>query len=294
MSDDLAARCRDTLRRCIDETQRADRHILFGLTTALELHMVPVPEECSLDTTKLHSVASIRGRRMNSTTMVAHVWAEFDGNAQVQLTPTVYTLDLMHTWAQMARFVDLARFVALTDAIVLRMMMDGHDDPLRRLHDFLERSSSFAGKLFCRMALQLARMDVRSPQETMCRLVLVRHGVPCPETNYVVPGMTFRSGAEMTLDMAWPSARVAVEYDGDHHRTDKRQWRRDREKRERLRLDGWIVFVVTADALRDDDSRALFAFRVARLLVGHGVPVDFHVAAQPLRKLCRIPRKTRR
>ncbi|PJM73865.1 hypothetical protein CS006_01460 [Bifidobacterium primatium] len=290
MSKTLATKRQSTLQRCIEETRNGKRKILFGLTTALELQMVPVPEQCRLDTDRLHSVASTRGRRMSSKTMASHVWTEFDGPSQIRLSPSIYVLDLVHTWAQMARFVDLEQFIALTDAVIFRMMMDGKRDPLQRMSEFLEQSSSFAGKLFCRMALRLAQENVYSPQETICRLALVCHGVPCPETNYVVPGLTFRSGAAMTVDMAWPEARVAVEYDGDHHRTDKRQWRRDQEKRELLRLHGWIVLVVTADALKDAESRAYFAFQVSRLLISRDVRVDFLIEARPLEKMCRLPR----
>ncbi|MBT1167230.1 hypothetical protein [Bifidobacterium simiarum] len=293
LSEALVIRRQDTLQRCIEATKHSERRILFGLTTALALQMVPIPERCQLDTGMLHSVASTRSRRIASKTMVAHVWVAFDDSSQIRLSPTIYTLDLIHTWAQMARFVDLEQFIALTDAIVFRMTVNGTKDPLRHMREFLERSSPFSGKLFCRMALQLARENVYSPQETMCRLALVCHGVPCPETNYAVSGMTFQSGVEMTVDMAWPQARVAVEYDGDHHRTDKRQWRRDQKKREQLRLHGWIILVVTADALQDDESRAYFAFQVARMLISRGVDLTFHIRPKPLERLCRSPRKAR-
>ena len=40
---------------------------------------------------------------------------------------------------------------------------------------------------------------------------------------------------------------MAVEYDGDQHRTDRRQWREDRERDAALRAEGWEVIRVTAD-----------------------------------------------
>ena len=64
--------------------------------------------------------------------------------------------------------------------------------------------------------------------------------------------MTFRSGAPVTLDLAWPEFKVAIEYDGDHHRTNKTQWRRDQEKRSKLVARQWITFVATAANLADE------------------------------------------
>ncbi|PWG60636.1 hypothetical protein DF200_01835 [Bifidobacterium catulorum] len=287
MSEDLASRKLSTLRRCLEETQRRGRQMLFGLTTALELHMVPLPERCSLDVTMLHSVASARGKRMASKNVIPHIWPLFDASSQIRLLADVYVLDLVHTWAQMARFVPLEQFVVLTESIAMRMSLDGYANPLQRMRNLTETAPSFRGRLLCSMALRIARPNVMSPQETKCRLVLICHGVPCPVTNHTVSGMTFLSGAPMTVDMAWPEAKVAVEYDGDHHRTDKRQWRRDQEKREHLQAKGWIVYVVNADVLQDDETRAYFAFRVARMLISRDVPVDFTIRARPLRDLCR-------
>jgi len=47
------------------------------------------------------------------------------------------------------------------------------------------------------------------------------------------------------LDLAWPELRVAVEYDGDHHR-DRTQHSRDLARHNRLRALGWTVLQVDA------------------------------------------------
>jgi len=44
----------------------------------------------------------------------------------------------------------------------------------------------------------------------------------------------------------YPVLRIAIEYDGDHHRT-SRQWRIDRTRRQLLEDAGWIVLEFTAD-----------------------------------------------
>lgn len=77
----------------------------------------------------------------------------------------------------------------------------------------------------------------------------------------------------MTADMAWPEYRIAVEYDGDYHRTDKAQWGRDQEKRSRPLGRGWMVFVATAASIQDESAAAEFTFAVARVLKLKGARV---------------------
>ena len=71
--------------------------------------------------------------------------------------------------------------------------------------------------------------------ESETRITTTQYGLPRAVTNYTVPGATFSNGEPITLDLAWPEFRVAIEYDGDHHRTDKAQWRRDNDKMNRLK-----------------------------------------------------------
>ena len=124
-----------------------------------------------------------------------------------------------------------------------------------------------------------------SPKESEERLSLVAHGIPQPVANYVVPDAAFASGAPITLDLAWPEFKVAVEYDGDHHRTSKTQWRRDQEKRGMLVGRRWLVFIATAASIANEDARAEFAFNVARALASRGAVFEFHVVAMSLEEL---------
>ncbi|MGN9765979.1 endonuclease domain-containing protein [Micromonospora sp. SD12] len=48
------------------------------------------------------------------------------------------------------------------------------------------------------------------------------------------------------VDLAWPTLRVAVEYDGDHHR-ERAHFRQDVARLDALRAAGWIVLRFTAD-----------------------------------------------
>jgi very-short-patch-repair endonuclease len=68
--------------------------------------------------------------------------------------------------------------------------------------------------------------------------------------------------------MGWPELMVAVEYDGDQHPPDRRQYVRDVRRLEQLNRLGWIVVrVVKEDSPRQVVRRVreAVAFRQSRL-----------------------------
>jgi len=93
--------------------------------------------------------------------------------------------------------------------------------------------------------LELVDAGAQSPRETWLRLTLVDAGLPRPQTQIPV-----NSPSHVTtyyLDMGWEDAMVAVEYDGDHHRTDRWQHNKDVIRLEELERLGWIVIRVLAE-----------------------------------------------
>jgi len=51
------------------------------------------------------------------------------------------------------------------------------------------------------------------------------------------------------LDMGWPDMKIALEYEGDHHRNDRWQFNRDITRTEELQELGWTVIrVIAAEA----------------------------------------------
>jgi hypothetical protein len=98
----------------------------------------------------------------------------------------------------------------------------------------------------------IAAADPRaeSPRESMLRWLLLDGDLPAPVPQYVVRDR--RGGFVGRLDLAWPDARIAVEYDGDHHR-ERLQHSRDLRRHNDLRALGWTVIQVDAAALRDSD-----------------------------------------
>ena len=94
-------------------------------------------------------------------------------------------------------------------------------------------------------ALQLVDAGAQSPRESYLRLLLIDAGLPCPQTQIPVLGV---DGIPVAyLDLGWEDCRVAVEYDGEHHRTDRRQYVKDIRRLEMLERMGWIVVRVVAE-----------------------------------------------
>ncbi|WP_241217084.1 hypothetical protein [Bifidobacterium goeldii] len=294
MSAGLELRRLETIERCTAVAKRLGRPLLFGMTTSLMLQSVPLPEHCNLDMNALHTVSSSKSRRIRirDASLRSHVWTPMSLTIPVRINDYVFALDLFHTWAQLAVHVPLETLVVLGDSVVTAVagnpsLAKGRDASgvYRDFVNFANPLPSRRGSAACAKASRLVLPGSGSPKESACCLMLRRYGLPCPERGYVIPRMTFRSGVPMTLDMAWPKALVAVEYDGDQHRTDKWQWRRDQEKRDRARARGWLIFVATSMTLDDDAASVEFAFSIARQLVLRGVPCDFQLVAMSLERL---------
>ena len=105
-------------------------------------------------------------------------------------------------------------------------------------------STAGRGCRVARRAAGLVRPRVDSPMETRLRLLLVLAGLPEPVTGRTVYDET---GWVATPDLVYPHHRIAIEYDGDHHRTERRQWRHDKVRCRRLRDLGWELLECTAD-----------------------------------------------
>ena len=103
-----------------------------------------------------------------------------------------------------------------------------------------------------RAALPLVDAGAASPKETWLRLLVVRAGLPTPETQ--IPVVKHYRTVAM-LDMGWEALMVALEYDGDQHRTSRRQYVRDLRRLKELEDCGWIVIRVIAEDRPQDIIR---------------------------------------
>ncbi len=118
------------------------------------------------------------------------------------------------------------------------------DEIDRRLREW----GRFAGCARLRAALPAVRSGVESPKETETRLLMLSAHLPEPVVQHEI-----RRGGEVIArsDLAYPALRIAIEYEGDGHRTDRGQWRRDIQRQRELEDLGWVVIRVTQLDLRD-------------------------------------------
>lgn len=148
-----------------------------------------------------------------------------------------------HAWLLMAHTLPADELVVLGDAMLRRV---GSLSTEERLQEAVARCPPRTrGVRRLREALPLLRAGTDSSMETRARMVLVRDGLACPEVNQDV-----RDDAGVFLarpDMIYRAEKVAIEYDGDVHRTDRAQWRRDIARRQALEAAGWRVVTATAD-----------------------------------------------
>jgi len=110
---------------------------------------------------------------------------------------------------------------------------------MRRL---LQRYYRRRGVIQLRQLVPLVDGRAESGGESWTRLELRDRGLPPPELQHwvCVEGVpTYR------LDLAYPRARVAIEYDGEEFHSSPEARERDRVRRAWLRDHGWTVIVVT-------------------------------------------------
>lgn len=171
------------------------------------------------------------------------------------------------TWFMFSRFLELEDLVILGDATMRRktlhetLTLDDFFELIVRIEHYAHRNGIRPPKGIdhCRKALELMEEHTDSVMESALRLTLERHGLPRPAVNLPVQ---LPDGSLIYLDLAFPDAMVAVEYDGEHHRA---QWEQDSLRRFRIEEAGWVyVQVVNIGFITDSDKR-----RVAELVASH-------------------------
>ena len=100
------------------------------------------------------------------------------------------------------------------------------------------------GIMRARQAIELFDAGAQSPRESWLRIVLIQAGLPRPRTQ--IPVFDGFGDVVAYLDMGWEDVKVAVEYDGEQHRNDRRQYTWDVRRLEMLENLGWIVIRVVA------------------------------------------------
>ncbi|MEV0397372.1 DUF559 domain-containing protein [Polymorphospora rubra] len=163
-------------------------------------------------------------------------------------TPTRTAFDL-------GRLLPRVDAVVAVDALLARRLVR-----LDTLAGYLAAHPPCPGIRQLRQVLAIAEPLSGSPMETMLRLVLVDGGAPRPAAQFEVHDSQGRFVGR--VDLAYPRWRIAIEYEGDHHR-ERTQFRRDVARLNDLRACGWLVLRFTADDVLRHPDRIIALVRQA-------------------------------
>ena len=244
---------------------RLDARTFFSHSTAAALIGMPLPWSLSSDTeleicvfqpARAPQLANVRSHEVKPT-----------GQAVVNIDG-LRCIAPEDAWAQMANTLSLEGLVIAADWLVTGDEPYSGKTPLSSVEALdcaIGRHGRMRGVRKLRLARDLTRYGSLSPQETRLRLLLSESRFPEPALNYRVRDA---SGDVLAMvDLAYPERRVAIEYLGDHHRTDIHTYRKDIRRRDILAIAGWSVLFTTADDLQDP---RLFLTHLRRQLASTG------------------------
>ena len=232
---------------------------VFSHRSAALIHRLPLPAwarpaDVEVSVFEPARPPQLAGVVSHQLTADDHRWQIVDG---------LRVVSPQDAWAQLSSLLPIGDLVAIGDYLITG------DEPYSRkspplvradLEAAVRRHGRRRGVQGLRRALERVRYGALSPQESRLRLALEDAGLASPQLNHVVRSNDGER-VEAMIDLAYPGALVAIEYLGDHHRTDRTVYRSDIHRREWLVERGWhVVFVTAADDFAD------VALRVRRAL----------------------------
>ena len=232
----------------------------FSHATAALIYGMPLPSRLIREP-RLHVASTDDSERPRGRGIIGHEL--YSEHVEIRLWRGLPTLSPADTWCYLAPTLAPDDLVAVGDFLVSGVPADGGRTPPFETHQSLEaavrRHHGKRGIRSARLALPALRTGVDSRPETLMRLLIVQAGLPEPLVN---PGVPVDNGtAVLHPDLAWPGWRIVLEYEGDGHRSDPRQFRADIRRRERFEAAGWRVIRVTADDLFVDTAAFLARVR---------------------------------
>jgi very-short-patch-repair endonuclease len=140
---------------------------------------------------------------------------------------------------------DIGRRVPTDNAVAcLDALAQATDFKVSAVEELATRHPHTRGLRQLEAALNLVDAGAESPKETWLRLLVIRAGYPRPRTQ--IPVLSPDGRRWYYLDMGWPEIMLALEYDGDHHRTTRERFAYEIERAEDIRALGWTVVTVAA------------------------------------------------
>lgn len=229
----------DAESRCHAHTLTLPPEAVFSHTTAAVLWGLPLPSSMRDD---IHITMPLGTRAPRRRATVGH--QSVLASSDVRVVRGIRVTSPVRTFLDLADALEPDALVAVADRIISRRA------PLATIADLeaaVEVAARRRGIRRARSALERMDAGSESPKETELRLVLTDAGFGPFDANYAVHDESGRFVAR--VDLALVRFKIAIEYEGDHHR-DRDQWRRDIARRRRLEAAGWFYISVTQADLR--------------------------------------------
>lgn len=209
--------------------------------TAARLFGWPLP--ISLRKDVLHLCTANINKRIRTKGVTLHRMGRLKSVKWLQLP----VMSPLLTFSQLASICSVETLVQIGDAAI----GDWKTPPrfaLPTLTEHISETRHLRDRTKLKAAIELIREGVDSPMETDLRLWVVSRNLPEPAVHPAVYCPTI----DRTLhpDLGYPKAKLALEYEGDHHRTSEEQWADDIDRVNALRAAGWTVLRVTKSTNR--------------------------------------------
>jgi hypothetical protein len=176
--------------------------------------------------------------------------AEIRGGTR-DLRPTdLVTVGAVRVTTPLRTALDLGCRLSRRDALAaIDALMRAQHLTTRQLVAALPQFAGRRGVVQLRELVALGDGRAESQGESWTRIEMHDHGLPQPELQWwvSVDGVpTFR------LDLAYPRARIAIEYDGEEFHSSPEDKQADSDRRAWLERHGWVVIVVTKDSFTEE------------------------------------------
>ncbi|GAB3137858.1 hypothetical protein [Marisediminicola antarctica] len=239
---DLAEAEASLLRLCRAFALRMPPRSFFCGPTAAGLMQIPLP--VGQPWLPLHIGVRAGERRIEAAGIHAHHLTLRDGD--LTLSAGLALTSPERTWCDLAGSLTLPQLVSAGDFLLWRRKPT---TSLVRLETAVAQFPGRRGPRMLRLALPLISDRSDSPPESEIRIAILQAGLPAPDVNEPVRNALGQFVARP--DLSWRRFRVALEYEGDHHRRDRIQWAEDIRRINALQLINWIAIRAHSPDYRD-------------------------------------------
>lgn len=167
-----------------------------------------------------------------------HAWSDTFADDEVEMAGGILMTTPARTALDIARRYSLGQAVAAIDALARAAHLKMADVEI-----LADRYKGRRGIRKARMVLDLVDPGAESPRETWLRLLVIRNGFPRPQTQ--IPVYDEYGVLVAVLDMGWEDIKLALDYEGGHHRNPVR-FNKDIRRNDDVTELGWMDIRVTS------------------------------------------------